>query len=201
MDLIWWLNESKWETRSFPLFGFMLSVRQFVIFGTFLLIGVLASIPLPGIIYKLSAFGLIVLVGALLASIRVKMVPWELQLLYAFTGEKPPKPAKAQKVKVLKEETPQEMFSDSDVPLSFSGSVHVEEATKVTLLVDGVESVSVNVSPTNPRYRLLFNPSQYAVGVHELAVRVGKEEVESLKITIKPRLGGRTIDLLEGKDK
>ncbi|MEM0258483.1 MAG: hypothetical protein QW314_01325 [Thermoproteota archaeon] len=192
MDLIWWLNESKWETRSFPLFGFMLSVRQFVIFGTFLLIGVLASIPLPGIIYKLSAFGLIVLVGALLASIRVKMVPWELQLLYAFNGEKPPKPAKGQKVKVLKEETPQEMFS---------GSVHVEEATKVTLLVDGAESVSVNVSPINPRYRLLFNPSQYAVGVHELAVRVGKEEVESLKITIKPRLGGRTIDLLEGKGK
>jgi len=87
MDLIWWLKESKWEAKGMPLFGFMLSVRQIVIFGAFLLIGALVSIPFSGIFYKLGVFGILLLVGALMASLKVRMVPPELQLLYVLTNK------------------------------------------------------------------------------------------------------------------
>ena len=198
MDLIWWLKESKWEARGMPVFGFMLSVRQFVIFGFFLIVGVLASIPFTDIIFKLGAFGFLVLVGILMASIRVRMVPPELQLLYLFRGGAPPAKKGTAKPEILREEKPQEMFADSDVPISFSGSAQVGETTKVTLLVDGVESGSVNISPANPRYRLLFNPGGYEVGTHELAIKVGSDEVERVKVTVKPRIG---VGLLEGAKK
>ena len=199
MDLIWWLKESKWEARGMPLFGFMLSVRQFVIFGFFLIVGVLASIPFPGIIFKLGVFGFLALVGILMASIRVRMVPPELQLLYLFKGEKTANKKKDMaKLEILREEAPQEMFADSDVPISFSGSAQVGVTTKVVLVVDGIESASVNISPANPRYRLLFSPGSYEVGMHELVVKVGSEEVERVKITIRPRLG---VGLLEGAKK
>jgi hypothetical protein len=200
MDLIWWLKESKWEARGMPVFGFMLSVRQFVIFGFFLIVGVLASIPFTDIIFKLGAFGFLVLVGILMASIRVRMVPPELQLLYMFRNNNEGKAPAVRKGKpeVLREEAPQEMFADSDVPISFSGSAQVGVTTKVVLIVDGIESASVNVSPASPRYRLLFSPGGYGVGTHELAIKVGSDEVERVKVTIKPRLG---IGLLEGANK
>ena len=198
MDLIWWIKESKWEARGMPLFGFMLSVRQFVIFGCFLIVGVLASIPLPSIFFKLGVFGFLVLVGALMASIRVRMVPPELQLLYLFKGGAPPARKGTAKPEILKEEKPQEMFADSDVPISFSGSAQVGVTTRVALVVDGVESASVNVSPANPRYRLLFSPGGYGVGTHELSIKVGSDEVERVKVTVKPRLA---VSLLEGAKK
>ena len=198
MDMIWWLKESKWEARGIPLFGFMFSVRQFVIFGFFLIVGVLASIPFPGMIFKLGVFGFLTLVGILMASIRVRMVPPELQLLYMFRNNnkgKAPATSNKGKPEVLKEEAPQEMFADSGVPISFSGSAQVGATTKVVLVVDGIESASVNVSPANPRYRLLFSPGGYEVGTHELAIKVGSDEVERVKVTVKPCL---SVSLLEG---
>ena len=198
MDMIWWLKESKWEARGIPLFGFMFSVRQFVIFGLFLIIGVLASVPSPSIIFKLGVFGFLTLVGILMASIRVRMVPPELQLLYMFRNNNEAPAIRKGKPEVLKGEAPQELFADSGVPISFSGSAQVGETTKVTLLVDGVESGSVNISPANPRYRLLFNPGGYEVGTHELAIKVGSDEVERVKVTVKPRIG---VGLLEGAKK
>ncbi len=198
MDMIWWLKESKWEARGIPLFGFMFSVRQFVIFGLFLIIGVLASVPSPSIIFKLGVFGFLTLVGILMASIRVRMVPPELQLLYMFRNNNEAPAVRKGKPEVLKGEAPQELSADSGVPISFSGSAQVGVTTRVALVVDGVESALVNVSPANPRYRLLFSPGGYGVGTHELAIKVGSDEVERVKVTVKPRLG---ITLLEGAKK
>ncbi|MEM3186376.1 MAG: hypothetical protein QXQ39_06825 [Conexivisphaerales archaeon] len=202
--MIWWLKESRWEAKNIPLFGFIFSVRQFVIIFVFMLLGLLSSLAFSFITYKLGVFFFLSLIGLLLASIKVRMIPWELQLLYALTRPKggsikmEAKPKAKVQAQVLKEEPPQEMFSDSEVPLSFTGRVDVEEPAKVILLVDGIEASSANVSHNNPNYRLLFYPASYSIGVHELTVKLGTKEVERVKITIRPRLGGKKVELLEG---
>ncbi|MEM0287170.1 MAG: hypothetical protein QXG05_03220 [Nitrososphaerota archaeon] len=200
--MIWWLKESRWEAKNIPLFGFIFSLRQFVIIFAFMLLGLLSSLAFSFITYKLGVFFFLSLIGVLLASIKVRMIPWELQLIYALTRPKSSSikmEAKPKaKVHVLKEEPPQEMFSDSEVPLSFTGRVDVEEPAKVILLVDGIEASSANVSHNNPNYRLLFYPASYSIGVHELTVKLGTKEVERVKITIRPRLGGKKVELLEG---
>ncbi|MGC9178257.1 MAG: hypothetical protein ACP5G6_07615 [Conexivisphaera sp.] len=35
------------------------------------------------------------------------------------------------------------------------------------------------------------------IGEHELTVRVGDEVVQTMRITVRPRVGGREVDLLD----
>ena len=91
-EVLWWREESWWERRSLPLFGFNLAPRQFLALGSTGLLGFLFS----SILLRDSLFGRIgvlsffLSIGFVFATKRVKMVPVELQLYYRFIRKQGP---------------------------------------------------------------------------------------------------------------
>jgi hypothetical protein len=85
-DVLWWREESWWERKSIPLFGFNLAPRQLLMLSFSGLLGFAFSSALP----KSSLFGGIgvflffLSIGFVFATKRVKMAPVELQLYYRF---------------------------------------------------------------------------------------------------------------------
>jgi len=84
-DVLWWREESWWERRSLPLFGFILAPRQLVALCSTGLLGFFFSNllrdSLPG---RIGVFLFFLSIGFVFATKRVKMTPVELQLYYRF---------------------------------------------------------------------------------------------------------------------
>ncbi|BBE42411.1 hypothetical protein [Conexivisphaera calida] len=208
---VWWPKRSKWEDKIIPLMGFEVSPRQLAIFTVAALIGADAAAALggAGMLAQVGAFLFLLILGAVFASFPVRAVPPELVLLHALfmrprlgapapvqgpPGQGAPTPGAPREVH---EEPPQSVYADSDVPLVVAGEVEAGAPTRVVLLLDGKEIDAATVGPSNRRYRLVFHPRDATIGEHELAVKVGDDVVQVMRITVRPRVGGREVDLLD----
>jgi hypothetical protein len=85
-EVLWWREESWWERRSLPLFGFNLAPRQLLALGSTGLIGFVISSTLlrDSLFGRIGVFLLLLSIGFVFATKRVKMAPVELQLYYRF---------------------------------------------------------------------------------------------------------------------
>ncbi len=190
----WWKEESMWESRSIPLAGFLLSPRMIAIFLFFTVLGLVFGIPFSNILQKGAVLGLFMIAGFVMAFKKVNMVPFELQLLYIILYRGPEKKKiETERAQVLQEESEQEMYVDSAVPLTFSGKVKTNEPERVVLYVDGAERASASVSPEKPEYRIYYYPGAGDVGAHTLTLMVGKEKIQEIKVVVKPK-GGAYLD-------
>jgi hypothetical protein len=85
-EVLWWREESWWERRSLPLFGFNLAPRQLLALGSMGLLGfVFSSILLRDSLFgRIGVFLFLLSIGFVFATKRVRMAPVELQLYYRF---------------------------------------------------------------------------------------------------------------------
>jgi hypothetical protein len=85
-DVLWWREESWWERKSIPLFGFNLAPRQLLMLSFSGLLGLALSSALPKSLFfgRIGAFLFFLSIGFVFATKRVKMAPVELQLYYRF---------------------------------------------------------------------------------------------------------------------
>lgn len=191
----WWKEESAWESRSIPIGGFMLSPRIMAVFTFFTLTGTLLGMPFRSLPVRGMLLGFFMLLGTALSFKKVNAVPLELQLLFILFYRKPKNDGvKIKKPQVLQEESVQEMYADSAAPLTFSGKVKVKEPGKLILYVDGRERASVTVSPEKPEYRIYYLPDAGDIGTHTVTLVLGRETVQDVKLTVKPRGGVSLID-------
>jgi hypothetical protein len=201
----WWPKRSRWEDRIIPIMGFEVSPRQATIFIISALIGagVAAALGGAGLPAQAGAFLAFVILGVTLTSFPVRAVPPELVLLHALFMRPrlapPPAPtaAKAAAPREVHEEPPQSVYADSEVPLVIAGEAEAPAPVRVALLLDGREIDATTVGPSNGRYRLVFHPRDATIGEHELTVKVGDDVVQTMRITVRPRVGGREVDLLD----
>jgi len=85
-EILWWREESWWERRSFPLFGFNLAPRQLLALGSTGILGFLISSTLlrDSLPARIGVLLFLLSIGFVFATKRVKMAPVELQLYYRF---------------------------------------------------------------------------------------------------------------------
>ena len=85
-DVLWWREESWWERKSIPLFGFNLAPRQLLMLSFSGLLGFALSSALPKFLLfgRVGVFLFFISIGFVFATKRVKMAPVELQLYYRF---------------------------------------------------------------------------------------------------------------------
>jgi hypothetical protein len=85
-DVLWWREESWWERKSIPLFGFNLAPRQLMMLSSSGLLGFAFSSALPRslLFCRIGVFLFFLSIGFVFATKRVKMAPMELQLYYRF---------------------------------------------------------------------------------------------------------------------
>jgi hypothetical protein len=89
-DVLWWREESWWERKSIPLFGFNLAPRQLLMLGFSGLLGFAFSSALPrsSLFGRIGVFLFFLSIGFVFATKRVKMAPVELQLYYRFVRKR-----------------------------------------------------------------------------------------------------------------
>jgi hypothetical protein len=85
-EVLWWREESWWERRSLPLFGFNLAPRQLLALGSTGLLGFVFSSTLlrDSLFGRIGVFLFLLSIGFVFATKRVRMAPVELQLYYRF---------------------------------------------------------------------------------------------------------------------
>lgn len=85
-DVLWWREESWWERKSIPLFGFNLAPRQLIMLSFSGLLGFALSSAVPKSLFfgRIGVFLFFLSIGFVFATKRVKMAPVELQLYYRF---------------------------------------------------------------------------------------------------------------------
>ncbi len=177
-EVLWWIKENWYEAKTIPLFNFMVSPRQIIFVLGFGILGLMVSALIPAYYAKIAAVLLMVVIGAVLASLPSKVVPFELALLYHYRPDmKQPRPAP---VKEAKEAVSEEVLLGTGVPFAVSGELKVKEQTEVALYVDGAETARTIVTPSNPRYRLYYYPEEK--GAHELSVVVKGETLKKVKV-------------------
>ncbi len=142
----------------------------------------IVSAFIPAYYVKIAAALFMVVVGAVLASLPSKVVPFELALLYRYNGLKSSRPAPAKKAVNSAQQTQDnaEVLLGTGVPFAVSGELKVKEQTEVVLYVDGAETARIIVTPSNPRYRLYYYPEEK--GAHELSVVVKGETLKKVKV-------------------
>lgn len=218
-EAAWWPDEPWWEKRSIVIGSFSFSPRQLGTLLFFMLIGLVVSSAANFSIMGVSAGGkflvffLLLLAGYAVASLRVKLVPLELQLVYwarnrgesggatvreNAASQRGPrtKPKQASllhpKEGAAKEDTVLEVADfGSAPPLMFSGSARVKSELKVRLYVNNVEREVDTVSPLKPDYRLIYHPKESDIGVNSFEVRLEGEakplKVQRVAVSVKGR--------------
>jgi hypothetical protein len=84
-EVLWWREESWWERKALPLFGFNLAPRQLFALGSTGLLGfVFSTLLRDSLLGRIGGFLFLLSIGFVFATKRVKMAPVELQLYYRF---------------------------------------------------------------------------------------------------------------------
>jgi hypothetical protein len=101
-EVLWWREETWWERKSLPIFGFNLAPRQLLALGSTGLLGFVFSSTLlrDSLFGRVGVLLFLLSIGFVFATKRVKMAPVELQLYYKFIRKQGVlrSPAKAQRV-------------------------------------------------------------------------------------------------------
>jgi len=180
-EILWWAKENWYEAKTIPVFSFMVSPRQVIFVLGFGILGLIISAFIPIYYVKIAVMFFMVIVGAVLASLPAKVVPFELALLYRYApSEKPP--ARPPVKRAAGEEIGEEVQLGTGVPFAVTGELKVEKQTEVVLYVDGAETARDIVSPTKPRYRLYYYPE--AKGAHELLIMVNGEVLKKVMVNV-----------------
>jgi hypothetical protein len=89
-DVLWWREESWWERKSLPLFGFNLAPRQLLMLSFSGLLGFAFSSALlrSSLFGRTGVFLFFLSIGFVFATKRVKMAPVEFQLYYRFVRKR-----------------------------------------------------------------------------------------------------------------
>jgi hypothetical protein len=78
-EVLWWREESWWERRSLPLFGFNLAPRQLLALSSTGLLGfVLSTLLRDSLFGRIGVFLFLLSIGFVFVTKRVKMAPVEL---------------------------------------------------------------------------------------------------------------------------
>lgn len=219
-EIVYWREESRWESKSIPLGGSLYSPRQILfllIFGAF---GLAAAILVPtrvsGIPLLLNVIVLLsfLVAGYFVGSIRIRMLPFEFQLffrLFLFRSvlsrekekEEKRKPGEAltEAVAVGKAEAATITKSDYELnvgtPLVFAQRLPKTPSTqlKIMLVLDSKVVDEDWISQSKKSYRLRYQPSPEDIGAHDLEIRVEgyKEPVQKVSVTVK----SGSLDLLD----
>ncbi len=178
-EVLWWTKENWYEAKTIPLFNFMVSPRQIIFVLGFGVLGLIVSAFIPIYYVKIGAVLLMVVIGAVLASLPSRIVPFELALLYHYRPEmrQPRKTPKAEEV------VKDEVLMGTGVPFAVTGELKVKEQTEAVLYVDDAETARAIVTPTNPKYRLYYYPEEK--GVHELSLKVNSETLKKVKVKVE----------------
>ncbi len=180
-EVLWWTKENWYEAKTIPLFNFMVSPRQIIFVLGFGVLGLIVSAFIPIYYAKIGAVLLMVVIGAVLASLPSKIVPFELALLYHY---RPEMKQSRQTPKAVNEDTvKEEVLMGTGVPFAVAGELKVKEQTEVVLYVDDAETAKAIVTLTNPKYRLYYYPEEK--GVHELSLKVNGETLKKVKVKVE----------------
>jgi len=211
--ILWFKETSRWSRRGIPLRVVWVSPRQLIIILSSFLIGLIIATPVPTATLKLVPMGAFLLVGAIVAFWKVKMLTPEqiiLARLRGLTGisQKGGKTAgKDRSVNVIEkpEESAFEIEADSAesfTPLSITGRwKRTKLPRKVSLYVDGVprvgaEALATPVSDAESGYTIVFLPTAADIGVRELEVRIEGEEKPIYRKKVEVRVKGvRSLEM------
>jgi hypothetical protein len=211
-ESIWWPEEFWWEKKVLPLGFVNLSVRQLATLMGGVVIGLLVSapiaFPIAGVGFGGRVVVLLVFVGLayVVAMRRVRMLPVELQLWFAFR-ERALKRLRTRlaevrvlgrmaKVRVEPLDGPvpiHEMVVEdfkNPVPFAVSSRLKVLPGrSTVALYLDEEKVMEEAVSPEKLGYRLLYYPRQGDVGVHRLVAKLLEtgEVLVSFQVEVKQR--------------
>ncbi len=207
--ILWFKETSRWSRRGIPLRVVWVSPRQLTILLLSFLIGFSFSVPLPTPTLKLGIVGSMLLVGAVVAFWRVKMLSPEqiiMARLRGLTGISQ-RGGKDKGTDVI--EKPEESTfeieadnADSFAPLSITGRwKRTKLPRKVSLYVDGApragpEALATPISDDESGYTIVFLPNAHDVGVRELEVRIEGEEkpIYEKKVDVKVK-GARSLEM------
>jgi hypothetical protein len=210
--ILWFKETSRWSRRGIPLRVVWVSPRQLVILLSSVLAGLVVAIPLPSATLKLVPLGAFLLVGAVTAFWKVRMLTPEQLVMVRLRGltrvsqegEKAGKPG-ASGVPEKPEESAFEIEADSTdsfTPLSITGRWRrTKLPRKVSLYVDGIpragaEALATPVSDAESGYTIVFLPTAADIGVRELEVRIEGEEkpIYRKKVEVKVK-GARSLEM------
>ena len=212
MRILWFKETSRWSRRGIPLRVVWVSPRQLVILLFSVLAGLVVATPLPGATLKLVPLGAFLLVGAVTAFWRVRMLTPEQLVMVRLRGlTRIPQQGKkggmggSTVVVGRSEESAFEIEADSAesfTPLSITGRwKRTKLPRKVSLYVDGVprpgaEALATPVSDEESGYTIMFLPTAADAGVRELEVRIEGEEkpIYRKKVEVKVK-GARSLEM------
>jgi hypothetical protein len=211
--ILWFKEASRWSRRGIPLRLVWVSPRQLVILLVSILAGLAAAAtPLPTATLKVVPVGAFLLVGAVVAFWRVKMLTPEQLIMARLRGlTRIPRQARKGVTKDAPRTTeePQEGAfeveadtAESFIPLSITGRWRKTKLPRrVALYVDGVpragaEALATPVSDTESGYAIVFLPTAADIGVRELEVRIEGEEkpIYRKKVEVKVK-GTRSLEM------
>jgi hypothetical protein len=210
--ILWFKEASRWSRRGIPLRVVWVSPRQLVILLVSFLAGLVVATPLPTATLKVVPVCAFLLVGAVVAFWRVKMLTPEQLIMARLRGlTRIPRQARkgATKDAPRTTEEPQEGAfeieadtAESFIPLSITGRWRKTKLPRrVALYVDGVpragaEALATPVSDTESGYAIVFLPTASDIGVRELEVRIEGEEkpIYRKKVEVKVK-GGRSLEM------
>ena len=218
-ESVWWPEEQWWEKKSIPLGLFVVSFRQLVTIVIFALIGAASSIPvnfgIGGISFagKAVILGVFLFAGVIVANMKVRLVPVEMQILYILMrnrwggvgGAQQSKPSQKEKTSSKIEETATvqdllvEDFEHPRSVYSLTDKLRVSRPVKVFLYVGGDRRSESIVTPDSPVWRFVYIPQKKDVGVVEVSVRTEGVEKPLQKMTLTVREKG--VELLETSKK
>jgi hypothetical protein len=115
-DVLWWREESWWERKSIPLFGFNLAPRQLLMLSFSGLLGFAfySALPRSSFFGRIGVFLFFLSIGFVFATKRVKMAPVELQLYYRFVRKQGVIGIKTPAPRVV----PQQMISEAKLTVN-----------------------------------------------------------------------------------
>ena len=210
--ILWYKETSRWSRRGIPLRVVWVSPRQLAILFVAALTGLMVATPLTGATLKFVPIGAFLLIGAVLAFWRVRMLTPE-QLIAVRLKDLTRVPQQSKQGSkteptVAVEKSEENAFeievdsTESFTPLSITGRwKRTKLPRKVALYVDGVpragsEALATPVSEGESGYTIVFLPSAADIGVRELEVRIEGEEkpIYRKKVEVKVR-GARSLEM------